>query len=261
MSYVVEWRTKSQEELINRVKSNLDTIKMSFFEIGGYLYEAYSRRFYHGYDTIIEFAKENFGFEKTLTYDLINVFRTFREGDSYLPNQSVTHLNQTQLVALCRCRAGRNELATIISPNDTVKDVKRAVKIFNKISINATRCMKSNNLKEFFEEFDYKAPEERKENEITEEYEEDYNEDFSVQTEKPKSTWKPIPARDHFINAMGEDRTNKIAQKLSDAIESLKDCIDLINIGCEYVYKVREEKDRCQKLFNRFYYGTDEQNI
>ena len=33
MSYVVEWRTKSQEELINRVKSNLDTIKMSFFEI------------------------------------------------------------------------------------------------------------------------------------------------------------------------------------------------------------------------------------
>lgn len=261
MSYLVQWRTKSQEELINRVKSNLDTIKMNFFEIGGYLYEAYSRRFYHGYDTITEFAKENFGFEKTLTYNLINVFRTFREGDSYLPNQCVTHLNQTQLIALCSCQAGRNQFATIISPQDTVKDVKRAVKIYNSLSIIVRGSMKANNLKEFFEEFDYKAPEENKETEIMEDFEEDYNEDFSVQAEKQASKWKPAPVRDYFIETMGEYRTNKIGQKLSDAILNLKECIDLINIGCDYIYKLREAKDQCQKLFNNLYYGTDEQNI
>lgn len=261
MSYVIKWRTKTQEELINRVKSNLDTIKMSFFEIGGYLYEAYTRRFYHGYDTIIEFAKENFGFEKTLTYDLINVFRNFRDGDSYLPNSSITHLNQSQLVALCSCQAGRNQFAAIISPQDTVKDVKRAVKIYNNLSVHARGCMKANNLQEFFEEFDYKTPEENKETETSEDYEEDYDEDFSVQTEKQTSKWKPTPVREYFIEVMGEEATKEIAHKLAHAIEDLKDCIDLITVGCEYIYKVREAKEQCLKLFNRFYYGTDEQNI
>ena len=253
MSYLVQWRAKSQQDLINRIKSNLDSIKTHFFEIAGYLYEAHTRHLYHGYGNITEFAAENFGFEKTLTYDLIKVFSTFREGDTYLPNNAVTHLNQTQLVALCSCQAGRNTLAAIISPSDTVKDVKRAVKLFNNLSMSKRSTFKAQNLKEFIQEFE-KAEEETAENILTENIE-----TFSAQTEKSKS--KPMPIRKYVIDVMGEDNTNKFAKLLSEAISNLKTCTELFTVGCSYRYDIQKVKDECMKLINRFYYGTEEQNI
>ena len=260
MSYVIQWRTKSQEDLINKVKSNLDSIKMNFFEIAAYLYEAHERMFYHGYPTIVEFSAENFGFEKTLTYDLIKMFKTFRQGNSYLPDQNVTHLNQTQLIALCSCQAGRNALATIIQPNDTIKNVKRAVKIFNSLSIQNRNTFKATTLDEFFEEFPEKTIDNKKED-LYEEGKKLLDKlNFSAQTEN-KKTWKPVPIRDYVIDVMGEENTNAFAKSLAKAIENLKDCIDLFTVGCEYSYQLREAKEQCQKLFNRFYYGKDEQNI
>ena len=247
MSYVVEWRTKTQEELINRVKSNLDTIKMNFFEIGGYLYEAYNRRFYRGYASITEFAKENFGFEKTMTYDLINVFRMFRDGDSYLPHQSVTHLNQTQLVALCSCQAGRNEFATIISPHDTVKDVKRAVKIFNKIPICARGSIKANNLKEFFEEFD--SSPETNSNETTSEdeyeiYSEEKQDNFSVQTENKLQTLFDLHS--NFTDA-------KLLQSyIENAISNLSEAANLCVLGGSFRNEVISFGNKLKALLDRF---------
>lgn len=260
MSYIIEWRTKSQEDLINRIKSNLDSIKMNFFEIAGYLYEAHERRFYHEYANITDFAYENFGFEKTLTYDLIKMFKTFRQRDSYLPDQSVTHLNQTQLIALSSCQAGRNTLAAIISPTDTVKDVKKAVKLFNAASIKKRNTYKARNLAEFFEEFSDQDNDDN--NDLYTEGKKLLDKlGFSAQTEKSTSKSRPLPIRDYVIDIMGEDATNEFAQTLSDAILKLKHCIELFTVGCEYRYTLREVEEKCQELFNIFYYGTKEQNI
>ena len=60
---------------------------------------------------------------------------------------------------------------------------------------------------------------------------------------------------------MGEENTNKFAKKLSEAIFNLKDCLELFTVGSEYRNKLIEEKEKCQELFNIFYYGTKEQNI
>ena len=260
MSYVVEWRTKSQEDLVNKVKSNLDSIKMNFFEITAYLYEAHERMFYRGFPTIVEFSKENFGFEKTLTYDLIKMFKMFRQGNSYLPDQNVTHLNQTQLIALCSCQAGRTALATIIQPNDTVKSIKQAVKIFNSLPQRDRNTFKATTLNEFFEEFTDKTVK----NENSDIYEEGKKLldklNFSAQAENTNA-WKPVPVRDYVMDIMGEEATNDFAKSLAKAIENLKNCIDLFTVGCDYAYHLREAKDQLQKLFNRFYYGKDEQNI
>ena len=258
MSYLVQWRTKSQQDLINKINSNLDSIKMNFFEIAAYLYEAQQRLFYHGYNNITDFAKDNFGFEKTLTYDLIKIFRMFGDKNSYLPDNSITHLNQTQLVALCNCQSGRNQLAAIISPKDNVKDVKRAVKLFNAASIKKRSTYKAKNLVEFFEEFKHeskivegKYQLNKKENKVV----------FSAQTENKKSKWKPVPIRDYVIDLMGEENTNKFAKKLSEAIFNLKDCLELFTVGSEYRNKLIEEKEKMSELFNIFYYGTKEQNL
>ena len=244
MSKTIVWRTKSKEELINRIKSNLDTIKFSFFEIGGYLYEAYNRGFCHGYNgSIIEFAKENFGFEKTLTYDLINVFRTFRDGDSFLPYQSVAHLNQTQLIALCRCQAGRNELATIISPTDTVNNVKRAVKIYNNISISARMSIKANNLEEFFEEFENKEEINSEDYEIKTE-ENVTTDSFSAQAESALKTLFDLYSE--FTDA------ELLRSYLEDAISALCEAADLCVIGGSFRNDVISFHNKSKALLDRF---------
>ncbi len=240
MSKLIQWRTKSPEDLINRVKSNLDSIKMHFFEIGGYLYEAYSRGFYHGYANILDFSAENFGFQKTLTYDLINVFRHFRDGDSFLPIQSVAHLNQTQLVELCRCQAGRENLAAIISPSDTVKDVKRAVKLFNGLSMNKRTSFEATNLRDFISQIDGSAPPRSAEETKGEaQY-------YSAQTESA-----PIRSlREIFKDHMDVE---SFAQKLSNVISDYKECVAEFKVGSSYRNDLIEIEQKLLALFDRFY--------
>ena len=83
MSYVVEWQLKSADEFVSKVNLEVKVLNTSFFKIGCYLYEAQKRYFYHrlGYDSIISCSEALFGFKKTLTYDLINIYRRFKHGD------------------------------------------------------------------------------------------------------------------------------------------------------------------------------------
>ena len=70
-----------------------------------------------------------------------------------------------------------------------------------------------------------------------------------------------MPIRKYVIDVMGEDNTNKFAKLLSEAISNLKTCTELFTVGCSYRYDIQKVKDECMKLINRFYYGTEEQNI
>lgn len=239
MRKVTAWQTESPEQLINCIKSRLDSIKASFFDIGGYLYEARERRFYNGlYPDIISFSRDLFGFEKTMTYDLINVFVRFRDGDSYLPKSSITHLNQSQLVALASCKAGYDALAFIITPSDSVQSVRKAVKIFNKMPIKSTMTFLEDNLTDFIlnhsEECSVDIPQAKK--------------DFSVQTENNQKT---------LYDLYSEFTDSELLQSyFDDAVCALREAADLCVLGGSFRNDVIDLMHRSESLFERFLHAS-----
>ena len=64
---------------LREVRLDLADIKRSFFSIGFRLNEANEMNYYSalGYQTIEELAESEFGFKRSTTYNLINVFRRF----------------------------------------------------------------------------------------------------------------------------------------------------------------------------------------
>ena len=140
----------SLEEIEQSIEEDKEKLKETFFQIGYKLTiikncELYKRL---GYQNIVEYAQERFGFGKTTAYDLLNVYEQTR--DSSKPNQIAKEYkkySQSQLVAMGGSNWASGDLPKYIEPDDTVEDIKEYVKLWNKsYSKNQTKpegdCLK-----------------------------------------------------------------------------------------------------------------------
>ena len=228
-----------KDDFVKKVNFELSLVNKSFFEIGKYLHEAQKRGFYLqlGFHNIIDCSESLFGFKKTITYDLINVYRFFHVANGDI-DVSVKHLPQSHLIALLPCQAGRNSLGSIIQPSDKVEDVKRAVKVYNRLSINQRSTFKSENLKDFLEEFDYPGS-----SSIV-------RSGSSAQAEKNVKSNSPDPP----VCDLWSDVCDCVAiqSHLEAAIDHMSRCFDECNIGSSFRNDVIEAHNNLKVLLDKF---------
>ncbi len=127
------------ESFVKMVRADLNDIKHKFFKIGFRLAEANREKYYLelGYDSIVECAEDLFGFKKTMTYDLINVYNDFH--DRLAPmciQERYDKYSQTQLVQLSGKIWTRESFIKYVRQEDTIDTIKKAKKLWNKIYLH-----------------------------------------------------------------------------------------------------------------------------
>lgn len=135
----------------------MDRAKMSFFEVGYWLYQAHNSTdfiYNNGYENIADYAYQKFGLSKSATYDLMKVYRRFRDQRGYALAPEYIKLSQSQLVALSRMKYTEKYFLSTVKPTDTVSDIEKAVKIYNyKISHGGSSGSFSD-IKEYIEKYE-----------------------------------------------------------------------------------------------------------
>ena len=124
------------EQFVKLVRAELNDIKHTFFKIGFRLAEANREGYYYelGYENIVECAEDLFGFKKTTTYDLINVYNDFHDRLNPMHiKEEYDKYSQTQLVQLTGNIWARDSFAAYVRPEDTIDTIKKAKKLWNKI--------------------------------------------------------------------------------------------------------------------------------
>lgn len=126
--------TGSFEEFETGLYKAMHRVKQSFFEVGYWLYHASDKHQFlsnNGYSNIAEYAFEKYGLSKSTTYDLIKVYRRFRDDTGLATDPQYIRLSQSQLVALSRMKYTERDFLSKVKPTDTVSDIEKAVKIYN----------------------------------------------------------------------------------------------------------------------------------
>ena len=135
--------TETFEEFETGLYKAMHRVKLSFFEVGYWLYHANDKHDFlpsNGYSNIAEYAYEKFGLSKSTTYDLIKVYRRFKDESGYGISVEYIRLSQSQLVALSRMKYTQKDFLSKVKPTDTVSDIEKAVQIYN------TQCTKGNGI-------------------------------------------------------------------------------------------------------------------
>lgn len=135
----------------------MDRAKMSFFEVGYWLYQAHNSKdfiYNNGYENIADYAYQKFGLTKSTTYDLMKVYRRFRDESGYALAPEYTRLSQSQLVALSRMKYTQKDFLSKVKPTDTVSDVEKAVKIYNYKTSHGGSNGSFSDIKEYIEKYE-----------------------------------------------------------------------------------------------------------
>lgn len=123
------------EGFVENVYKDLDDIKHSFFRIGFRLCEANKLKYYKalGYQSITELAEDKFGFKKTATYELMQVYELAHSEQAPMQlADKYDKYSKSQLAEFCKVKCLSSNFMEIVSPTDTVADIREAVKIWNK---------------------------------------------------------------------------------------------------------------------------------
>lgn len=123
------------ESFIENVYKDLDDIKHSFFRIGFRLCEANKLKYYKalGYQNITELAEDKFGFKKTVTYELMQIYELAHSERAPMQiADKYDKYSKSQLAEFCKIKYLSSNFMEIVSPTDTVADIREAVKIWNK---------------------------------------------------------------------------------------------------------------------------------
>lgn len=124
------------EKFVKLVKSDLNDIKHSFFTIGFRLHEANEYKYYRelGYENIIECAEDLFGFKKTTTYDLIEIYKSFHDPQAKMCiADKYDKYSQSQLKILTQAIWARDDFIRYAQPEETVETFKKAKSLWNKL--------------------------------------------------------------------------------------------------------------------------------
>lgn len=183
------------EQFVKLVRSDLEDIKHSFFTIGFRLNEANQYRYYRelGYENISECAEDLFGFKKTTTYDLIEIYQRFHDPKAKMfLLKEYDQFSQSQLKVMAQLRWATNDFRSYARPEDTVETIKRAKSLWNKLYDRGSSPHSRGDFKtlaEFLDKFPDHAPvtclvkkEEPKKEEVAEIEKEDLIETTATET-------------------------------------------------------------------------------
>ena len=123
------------EGFVQNVYNDLNDIKHSFFVIGFRLTEANNLKYYKalGYQNITELAEDKFGFKKTVTYELMQIYALAHNAQSPMRiADKYDKYSKSQLAEFCRLRYCPDEFILIVTPQDNVDTIGRAVTFWNK---------------------------------------------------------------------------------------------------------------------------------
>lgn len=123
------------EGFVQNVYNDLNDIKHSFFVIGFRLTEANNLKYYKalGYQNITELAEDKFGFKKTVTYELMQIYALAHNTQSPMRiADKYDKYSKSQLAEFCRLRYCHDEFIQIVTPQDNVDTIGRAVTFWNK---------------------------------------------------------------------------------------------------------------------------------
>lgn len=138
------------DSFVREVNLDLQEIKKNFFKIGFRLDEAKRFGYFRnlGFDTIEACAEALFGFKKSTTYNLINVYRTFNENGTYFLPERWANFSQSQLVEMQNCPV----LQKLATPETTIDDMKYFKKLLSRCNGYYSSCIKS--LPEYIEKLE-----------------------------------------------------------------------------------------------------------
>lgn len=150
METVVRSNNVFADSFVCKVNLDLREIKNNFFKIGFRLDEAKRLRYYTdlGFETIEACAEALFGFKKSTTYNLINVYRTFNENGTYILPERWANFSQSQLVEMHNCL----ELQKLATPETTIDDMKYFKKLLSRCNYYYSSSIKS--LPEYIEKLE-----------------------------------------------------------------------------------------------------------
>jgi hypothetical protein len=122
----------ASKSFINLIYEDINDIKHKFVDIGFRLAEA--QRFNYpeelGYNNIHELAEHLFGFKKSTTYSLINVYQRFGSKMKLLPEYE--KFSQSQLTEMCSLP---EYLLHHVKPDMTIQDIRDYKKAFNELTV------------------------------------------------------------------------------------------------------------------------------
>lgn len=136
MAYLPNPNDTYAEKFVKLVREELDCIKRNFFSIGFRLAEANDEGYYYdlGYNNIVECAEDLFGFKKTTTYDLINVYKQCHDRQNRMCIDSkYEKFSQSQLVIFTGGIWAGDDFLRYARPEDTVETLKKAKSLWNKL--------------------------------------------------------------------------------------------------------------------------------
>jgi len=123
------------EGFVENVYNDLNDIKHSFFRIGFRLQEANELEYYKvlGYQNITELAEDKFGFKKSTTYELMQIYElAHSEQCPFQISDKYDKFSKSQLGEFCRLKFATMDFMKIVTPSDTVADIHEAITLWNK---------------------------------------------------------------------------------------------------------------------------------
>ncbi len=139
------------EGFIDKVNIELTDIKHSFFRIGFLLSEANELGYYEslGYQNITELAEDKFGFKKTVTYELMQIYALAHSEQTPMQiADKYEKYSKSQLTEFCRLRFAPDSFIKMVSPKDSVAKIKPAVTFWNKYTEKNSCTPEVNNIDE-----------------------------------------------------------------------------------------------------------------
>ena len=121
-----------EEQFVYYTYEDLEDIKHKFIDIGFRLNEANNLKYYEklGYESIVNLSEHLFGFKKSTTYSLINVYQRFGNSMKILPE--FDKFSQSQLTEMCSLP---EYLIKHVKPDMTIQDIRDYKKAFNELTV------------------------------------------------------------------------------------------------------------------------------
>lgn len=138
MSYLSPRNNETYAEaFVREVYNDLKDIKRSFIKIGFRLNEANQNGYFKelGYNSIIELAEDKFGFKKSTTYDLIQIWQFAHDKNSLMDiDERFDKYSQRQLVEMSRSKHSEQNwrLSSIIPETASKEDIRKVIAEWNR---------------------------------------------------------------------------------------------------------------------------------
>lgn len=131
------WRLTSNRLTIEKsIKKDLLDVKKTFFKIGYKLHLISKYRLYNplGYESIIDYAEDKFGFGKSTTYNFMQVYNRIcaRNNPAEIQEEYLPY-NYSQLVEMSKENIwARDGLVDVIKPTDSTKQIHDYIALWNR---------------------------------------------------------------------------------------------------------------------------------